>query len=48
LGFRFVLQKEYPSEAEKVINYHKTILTSPDDEIGNRAEEIHVKEFQWS
>jgi hypothetical protein len=48
LGFRFVLQKEHPSEAGKIINYYKTILTSPDAEIGNGAKEIHVEEFQWS
>jgi hypothetical protein len=28
LGFGFILQKEYPSEAGKIINYNKTILTS--------------------
>jgi hypothetical protein len=48
LGFGFVLQKEYLSEAGKIINYHKTILTSPDAEIGNGTEEIDVKKFQWS
>jgi hypothetical protein len=28
--------KEYPSEAEKVINNNKTILTSPAAKISNR------------
>jgi hypothetical protein len=48
LGFGFVLQKEYQSGAGKIINYYKTILTSPDAEIGNGSEEVHVKKFQWT
>jgi hypothetical protein len=48
LGFRLILQKEHPSEAGKIINYNKTLLTSPDAKIDNGAEEIHVEEFQWS
>jgi hypothetical protein len=48
LGFRFVLQKEHPSKAGKIINYNKIILTSPNAEIGNGTEEVHVKKFQWS
>jgi hypothetical protein len=45
LGFCLILQKEYPSEAGKVINNNKTILTSFDAKISNGPEEIHVEEF---
>jgi hypothetical protein len=45
LGFCLILQKEYPSEARKIINNDKTILTSPDAKISNRPEEIHLEEF---
>jgi hypothetical protein len=48
LGFLFYPAKEYPSEAEEIINNNKTILTSPDAKISNRPEEIHMEEFQWS
>jgi hypothetical protein len=44
LGFRFILQKEHPSEAGKIINYNNTILTFPDAEIGNGPKE----KLQWS
>jgi hypothetical protein len=42
LVFRFILQKEHPSEAGKIINNNKTILTSPDAKISNEPEEIHM------
>jgi hypothetical protein len=48
LGFRFILQKEYPSEAGIIINNNKTILTALDAKINNRPEEIHMKKLQWS
>jgi hypothetical protein len=48
LGFRFILQKEYPSEARKVINYNKTLLTSFDAKISNGSKETHMKKLQWS
>jgi hypothetical protein len=37
LGFTFILQKEYPSEASIVINNYKTILTPTDAKISNVA-----------
>jgi hypothetical protein len=40
-----MLQKEYTSEAGKIINNYKTILTSSDANISNGPEEIHMKEF---
>jgi hypothetical protein len=43
LGFWFILQKEYPSEAGKIINNNKTILTSPDAKVGDGSEEVHMK-----
>jgi hypothetical protein len=27
---------------------YKTILTSPNAEVGNGSEEVHVKKLQWS
>ena len=48
LGFRLILQKEHPSEAGKVINNYKTILTSPDAKVGDGSEEVHVKHLQRS
>jgi hypothetical protein len=36
------VQKENPSEAGKIIYNNKTILTSPDVEISNGPEEIHM------
>jgi hypothetical protein len=38
LGFTFVMQKEYPSEACIVINNDKTILSPSDAYISNCAE----------
>jgi hypothetical protein len=48
LGFRFILQKEYPSEAGIFINNNKTILTPLDVKISSGPEEIHMKKLQWS
>jgi hypothetical protein len=48
LGFRFILQKEYLSEAGIVIKYNETILTSPDAKISNVSKEIHMLQLQWS
>src|SRR5688572_10316510 len=42
LGFTFVLQKEYQSEACIVINNNKTILTNTDAYISNVDEKIHM------
>jgi hypothetical protein len=41
-----MLQKEHPSEARIDINYNKTLLTSPDAKISNRAEGVHMKKLQ--
>ena len=45
MGFRLILLKEYPSEAGKVINNYKTILTSPDAKVDNESKEVHVKKL---
>jgi hypothetical protein len=42
LGFQFYPAKEHPSEAGKVVNNYKTILTSPDAKISNMPKEIHM------
>jgi hypothetical protein len=36
------MQKEHSSEAGKIINNNKTILTYPNAKISNRPEEIHM------
>lgn len=48
LEFQIFPAKRKPKWSGKIINNDKTILTSPDVEISNRPEEIHMQEFQWS
>jgi hypothetical protein len=48
LGFRFIFQKEYSSEAGMVINNYETVLTSPDAKISNGPKDIYMKKLQWS
>jgi hypothetical protein len=38
LGLRFILQKEYRSEARMIIHNYKTILTPADAHVSDRAE----------